>query len=252
MNKHLYLISGLGADERIFQRIDFQGFTTHHLHWIAPEAGESLRDYAERMRSQITTENPRLLGVSFGGMIATEISRQMACEGLILVSTATTRNEIPLLYRLAGKLHLHKLLPNIMLKRANVITYWLFGMKTTEEKQLLASILADTDSTFLSWAINALLCWDNHEPANSTLRLHGGKDHILPAGNIKTSAMLIPDGGHLMVFTHADEVRVCLKNIHRAENASFETCLSRLFRAISPIIPRKRALSQDPKSAIFI
>jgi hypothetical protein len=47
-------------------------------------------------------------------------------------------------------------------------------------------------------------------------------------------------------------LRVCLKNIHRAENASFETCLSRLFRAISPIIPRKRALSQNPKSAIFI
>jgi hypothetical protein len=47
-------------------------------------------------------------------------------------------------------------------------------------------------------------------------------------------------------------LRVCLKNIHRAENASFGTCLSRLFRAISPIIPRKRALSQNPKSAIFI
>ena len=50
----------------------------------------------------------------------------------------------------------------------------------------------------------------------------------------------------------SEPLRVCLKNIHRAENASFETCLSRLFRAISPIIPRKRALSQDPKSAIFI
>jgi hypothetical protein len=45
---------------------------------------------------------------------------------------------------------------------------------------------------------------------------------------------------------------VCLKNIHRAENASFGTCFSRLFRAINPIIPQKRALSQNPKSAIFI
>jgi hypothetical protein len=46
--------------------------------------------------------------------------------------------------------------------------------------------------------------------------------------------------------------RVCPKNIHRDENASFGTCFSRLFRAINPIIPRKRALSQNPKSAIFI
>jgi len=45
---------------------------------------------------------------------------------------------------------------------------------------------------------------------------------------------------------------MCLKSIHLAENASYKSCLSRLFRAISPIIPRKRALSQDPKSAIFI
>lgn len=213
MSKHLYLISGLGADERIFQRLDFQGFTTHHLHWIAPEAGESLRDYAERMRSQITTENPWLLGVSFGGMIATEISRQMACEGLILVSTATTRQEIPLLYRLAGKLHLHRLMPNVLLKQANAITYWLFGMKTMQEKQLLASILAETDSTFLSWAINAILCWNNQEPAKSALRLHGGKDRILPVGHIENPGKVVLDGGHLMVYTQADEVSACLLNL---------------------------------------
>jgi hypothetical protein len=47
-------------------------------------------------------------------------------------------------------------------------------------------------------------------------------------------------------------LRVRLKNIHQAENASFGTCFSRLFRAINPIIPRKRALSQNQKSAIFI
>ncbi len=213
MSKHLYLISGLGADERIFQRLDFQGFTTHHLHWITPEAGESLRDYANRLRNQITSEKPWLMGVSFGGMIATEISRQMACEGVILVSTATTRNEIPLLYRLAGKLRLHKLLPINILKRANAITYWLFGMKTTQEKQLLAAILADTDSTFLSWAMNAILHWDNTTPMKGSIRLHGDKDHILPLGNLKETGIVVPDGGHLMVYSNAEAVQAAFQSI---------------------------------------
>ncbi|MBL7807355.1 MAG: alpha/beta fold hydrolase [Saprospiraceae bacterium] len=208
MDKHLYLISGLGADARIFQRLDFQGFTLHHVHWITPEAGESLRDYAHRLRSQISSEKPWLLGVSFGGMIATEISRQMACEGVILVSTATTRNEIPWHYRLAGKLRLHKLLPIKLLKRANAITYWLFGMKTTQEKQLLAAILADTDSTFLSWAMNAILHWDNTAPMKDAIRVHGDKDHILPLSSLKEPGIIVvPDGGHLMAYSHAEAVQ---------------------------------------------
>jgi pimeloyl-ACP methyl ester carboxylesterase len=213
MSKEIYLISGLGADERVFQRLDYQHHKPIYIHWIAPKHKESIRDYATRLLTQITSEKPWLLGVSFGGMIATEIAQQMDCEGIILVSTTTTREEIPVLYRLAGKLHLHRCLPTALLKRANAFTCWLFGMKTIPEKQLLKSILQDTERLFLSWAINAILHWDNRKPINYTLRLHGSKDRILPISNLNDTDVVILDGGHLMIYSNADTVNAVLQSM---------------------------------------
>ncbi|MCC7466568.1 MAG: alpha/beta hydrolase [Saprospiraceae bacterium] len=210
MHKEIYLLSGLGADERIFQNLDFKGYIPRHILWIPPHPKESLKDYTGRLRMQISAERPLILGVSFGGMIATEIARQITCEGIILVSTAMMKSEIPLLYRWAGKLKLHHGIPAKLLKQANAFTYWLFGMKSTLEKQLLKAILADTDTYFLSWALDAILRWDNKAPVSCKLRIHGGRDKILPVQNIKEPVVEVPNGGHLMIYSCADSLNVIL------------------------------------------
>ena len=148
----IYLISGLGADARIFQRLDFKGYETRLIKWIDPKPHETLAGYALRLSSQIDTVKPILIGVSFGGMLAVEISQIIDCQKIILISSAKNHREIPLLYRFFGRLGLHRFIPARLLKHANTLTYFFFGMKTKAEKELLKGILDTTDPIFLTYS----------------------------------------------------------------------------------------------------
>ena len=206
MTKPIYLISGLGADERIFQNLDFGQYQPKHIKWIEPEKEENLKDYALRLSEQIITANPTILGVSFGGMIAIEVAKQIECQQVIIVSSAKTKYEIPSIYRFFGQLKLHKLVPITMLKQANFLTYWFFGMTIKAEKQLLKNILRDTDKAFLKWAIDAILKWENTEGMTNVVHLHGNSDRILPLKNIKQVDFVIENGGHLMIYNQAKTI----------------------------------------------
>lgn len=213
MEKKIYLISGLGADERVFEHIKIEGFKPKHIKWVEPRQQETIKEYAARLREQIDTENPIILGVSFGGMIAIEIAKQIDYEQIILISSAKTKKEIPHLYRFLGLINLHKLVPISVLKSANFLTFWLFGMETNKEKEMLKSILRDTDNKFLKWAINAIIKWDNDNLVKKLTQIHGQKDRILPKKNVSHIDFNIQNGGHLMIYNRADKINEILKKV---------------------------------------
>jgi pimeloyl-ACP methyl ester carboxylesterase len=212
-HKTIYCLSGLGADERVFAGLNFKQNIVVHIAWVQPLRTDSLEDYAVRLASQITEPIPILVGVSFGGMLAIEIAKHIAVEKLILLSTAKLHTELPLYYRWAGRLGVHRLLPTAALKHANVFSYWLFGIHSTEHKALLKSILQDTDSYFLRWAISAIAHWQNTALPNNYIHLHGSADKIIPLRFVRPTHV-IDDGGHLMVVANgvavSDVVEGCL------------------------------------------
>src|SRR4051794_35905388 len=93
--KNIYCISGLGADERAFERLKIAGCSLHFVDRIPPLPNETLFSYAGRMSERITEISPVVIGLSFGGMIAIEMAKQIPIEKLILISSVKTRNEIP-------------------------------------------------------------------------------------------------------------------------------------------------------------
>jgi pimeloyl-ACP methyl ester carboxylesterase len=212
-DKNIYLISGLGADERIFQNLDFGALTPIFIKWITPEKDELIQDYALRLTAQIKTEKPIILGVSFGGMLAIEIAKLIDCQEVIIVSSAKNRKEIPFYYRLLGRTNGHKFIPISLFKSANFLTYWFFGMRKKREKNLLKSILNDTDKTFLKWAINAIVNWQNETIVHNLIHIHGASDRVLPIKNKNELTAIIPNGGHLMVFNKASELNKILREI---------------------------------------
>lgn len=134
LTKELYIFSGLGADERVFQRLDFSDYRTTFVTWILPQENETIEHYATRLLDQIRATKPILIGLSFGGLIAVEIAKQIDTEKVILIASAKTKNEIPFYYRFAGKLRLHKLIPTQFLKSANLFMNWLFGANSTFDR----------------------------------------------------------------------------------------------------------------------
>jgi len=209
MIKKIYIFSGLGADERVFQRLDFSSFSPTFVKWIVPFDEETIEEYASRLLCQIRTTKPILLGVSFGGIIAVEIAKQIEIEKLILISSVKTKNEIPFYFRFAGKLRLHKLLPTRHLKSLNHVTSWLFGVSSKWEKQLLTQILADTDPIFLKWAIDKIVQWKNQVLPSNFFHIHGKSDRIFPARFVKSS-LTIQHGGHLIVLNKSEEINKIL------------------------------------------
>ena len=200
----LYCISGLGVDHRAFRNLQIEGVELVHISWITPLKNESLAEYAERLfYSASIPHEYSLIGVSFGGMIAQEFEKIQKPKSLFLVSTISSSEELSGLFKFGGKLKLYKVIPRILLKRSNWLTYYLFGVKSKEDKALFREILADSDLPFSRWAMGAIAQWKN--TSNSTgIRMHGAKDRILPERD--TPKCSIPSAGHFMIVTHGNEL----------------------------------------------
>lgn len=210
LKKEVYIFSGLGADERVFQRLDLSDFSATFIKWVVPQENETIEQYAKRLRNQISATKPTLVGLSFGGLMAVEVAKQIETEKIVLISSAKTKKEIPFYYRFAGQVGFHKLLPTGLLRNANFITNWLFGTSSTLEKQLLKQILHDTDPTFLKWAIDKATRWTNQTQTKNAFHIHGARDKILPVRFIRCDAT-IKKGGHLMILNKGDELRKILQ-----------------------------------------
>ena len=211
MNK-IYIFSGLGVDQRVFDNIDFGNLDVEFIDWIEPLKNESLDSYAKRIAQNLTVPNPTLIGLSFGGMVAVEISKILQTKKIVLIASAKTKSELPEIYQLAGKLKINKLIPNQFLKKQNFITNWFFGLETKSEKQLLKRILKDTNPNFLNWAINEILNWKNEVQPNNCFHIHGNKDRIIPVKNVKAD-FVIENGGHFMTVNKAEEIERIIKQI---------------------------------------
>jgi len=109
MNRRVYCISGLGASEQVFSKLNLPGTELIVLKWLIPKQHESFADYSRRMFEQVAEENPVLMGVSFGGMTCIEMAKQFPIQKLILISSIKTKQELPLWMQGTGTLQLHRL-----------------------------------------------------------------------------------------------------------------------------------------------
>ncbi|MBN8651012.1 MAG: alpha/beta hydrolase [Cytophagales bacterium] len=206
--KVIYLLSGLGADKRVFEFLDLKAFQIKFINWITPVDKESIEDYARRLCAQITTDKPTLVGVSFGGMIALEIAKHIACEKVVLISSAKTKYQIPFYFRVVGKLSLHKLVPTQFFKKVNSFTHWMFGTTTPTERNLLKDIIQSTDERFLLWAIDKIVTWENINSLQNVIKIHGTNDRILPS---QKADYRVEGGGHFMIVNKAVEISEILR-----------------------------------------
>jgi pimeloyl-ACP methyl ester carboxylesterase len=203
----IYFISGLGADRRAFRELKFpRQFELVHLDWIPPLQNESLAGYADRLTKKIDTSEPfYLVGLSFGGMLATEIAKKLNPIHTFLISSIPVFKDLPWYYRTAGALSLEKLVPLSLFKKGNNIGLKFLGAKTDDEKALLKQLVLDSDPAFMKWALTAILNWRNVQRPKNITNIHGTADHILPH-RYTNPDVLIPGGGHFMVYADAEEM----------------------------------------------
>ncbi len=208
----VYFFSGLGADERAFQRLDLGNAATRYIQWLVPEKAESFAQYAARLMPQITSPEPILVGLSFGGIMALEVAKQLSVKKVILLGSVKNKHEIPPYYRFSARIGLNRFIPVTWLKKTNKLTYWLFGASSLADQRLLQQILHDTDPRFLTWAMHRLALWQNEVIPTEIIHIHGTADHVLPYRFIK-NAIPIDQAGHFMTLNRAEEISQLLRRL---------------------------------------
>lgn len=209
----VYFIPGLGADQRVFRHIQLpEQFEMVHVQWLPPNKEESLRSYAARMAGRLDSSEPfALVGLSFGGMLAAEISRLLNPVATILIASLSSAKQLPSYYRILAPLRLEKIIPVSWFTSA-AIAKRLFTTETREDKELIRQIIRDTDPEFIRWALGAIQTWTTADTPPHYFHIHGSADRLLPLNYVQPTHIL-RGAGHLLVLNRTSEVNQLLADI---------------------------------------
>jgi pimeloyl-ACP methyl ester carboxylesterase len=211
--KEIYCLSGLGTDDRVFQKLKFQGYQPIHIHWIEPKKRENITAYAQRLTAQIKSDCPILVGLSFGGIIAVEIAKQINTEKVILISSSKNKQEIPFYFKIWRWLPIYLFLPaRFILWVSQLLVGWFFSLETIDEKKLLRAIIFDVNAKLLKWSIHQIVTWNNESVPDNIYHIHGESDRIFPLRLIHED-FTVQHGGHLMIMSQAEYISQLIQKI---------------------------------------
>lgn len=208
-----YFISGMAADARVFRHIRLpEGYEPVYLDWIDPVPHESLRSYALRLAERIDRNHPFiLLGLSFGGMLGTEIAKKFKPALTILISSIPVSSQLPGYYRMAKKMRLHQLVPISVLKSGAIVKRF-FTKESPDNKKLLAQVIRESDPRLIRWSMEAILGWENDEVPEPICHIHGTRDEILSI-RYTHPTHTVENGSHMMVLEQATRINEILHKV---------------------------------------
>ena len=172
----------------------------YYLEWMIPYYNESIVDYALRFCKEIKHDNAVLIGVSFGGIIAQEMSLVRRFKKIIIISSVKNRDELPMHLQLAGKTKAYKLVPtSLFAQNIDLLSKFVFNKTITKRLDLYKLYLSITDKRYLDWAIEQVVLWGQtaHDP--NLIHIHGDLDTIFPINNIK-DCIVVKGGTHVMIL----------------------------------------------------
>ncbi len=211
---HVYLIPGLGADQKIFSRLTWpDSVKLHYVHWIHPHQNEALSLYAKRLSEQIdTTQDFCLVGLSFGGIMVTELNRWVSPQKSIIISSISNRQEFSSVFNLIRTFKLYQLFPSQKLSWIQHLVSFVMGAHPHGSKKLLKKYLAHTNTDYIQWAVRKICTWEQSTRIPNLIHIQGSRDKIFPAKNVQAD-YVIQGGTHMMVYDKADEVSAYLTQI---------------------------------------
>ncbi len=204
------MMPGMGALPDIFRFLKIHpDFQVKYLHWISPQKNEEFPHYVSRLiENQINPDdkNPVLLGMSFGGMVANEIARQMPVSGLVFLSTVKTHREFPPWFALGRITRYHAWAPfGLLLHPARLKPYVPFKF-LKRRLDLYDRYLGIREVPYFRWAVKTILNWKGEIPSVPYIHIHGNRDRIFPPAYLKPPVDFIPGATHMAVLTHPRQV----------------------------------------------
>ncbi|TNE74545.1 alpha/beta hydrolase [bacterium] len=212
----VYTIPGLGLDSRIFQQLDIPFVDLHHLNWIEPQSlKETIQDYAHRFSLQIDTSSSPvvLIGHSFGGVLAQEISKILPVSKIILISSITHESEKPFAFTLLKVSRLYKLVTPMSIWVSVLFWGYFFDFQRFKDLRFFQKIIRNSRYSVLMWSFKTIFEWKSASKITVPIvRIHGKLDRTFFIKKQNQIKYVIESGGHFLVFKRTNEINRILND----------------------------------------
>jgi pimeloyl-ACP methyl ester carboxylesterase len=201
-----YFFPGLGADASLEPYHRISGLDAQWIKWPS-----IIRPNWELFLSDLIGENEieegsLFLGISFGGLVATQVAVKIRPAGIVLIGSLTSPTAITSL--LTPFRHLLTIIPDRLFNLAWVpdwVIAYFFGIRKKEHLLHFFRMARSYTPSQTKALIQLALSASSVEKGYPLYVIHGDKDRILPAQKCEAD-LLIKGGGHLLSMTHSDEV----------------------------------------------
>ncbi len=207
----VYAIPGLGADHRLYDKIDIPNVELVALDWPEIAEGSSLADYAQKLSQQVDLSEPFcLMGVSMGGMVAIELARLVQPVRTFLISSWKSPSEFPPSIKALIKMPLTGLINEWTMKLSMPVLKFTLGAESEKDGDLLEAMIHAMDVDQIRIGATAILDWQGCGLPEKLVHIHGSHDRVMPLDTIK-DPIIAHGGGHMMVYNRAEEINEFLK-----------------------------------------
>lgn len=207
----IYAIPGLGTTNQLFSNTAIAGAELVVLDWPLPEKDDTMPSYAKKFLPQIDTSKPFcLLGVSFGGMLCTELSRIIAPQKTFLISTCKSREELPWFIRLFKHVPVYRYISEGKHRNMAYHGRWIIGFGRAYIPEFLGMVSSMKENYF-RYCMNIIVNWEGKEFPKNAVHIHGTDDRLLLYRYVKADHT-IAGGSHAMVVFRAEEINRIVAN----------------------------------------
>ena len=198
----IYMIPFMGLSVDIFEGLVLTNkeFKQWYLPWFTPLEGETIQEYASRMLNKIKhpTERCVILGAGFGGVMAQEMAKQAKFKKVVILASYKSVHELSAQMKRIVVARQYDLIAEKLIADEDLRTEFSLGKTGLKLKQRFARYMFNFDKIYFKWAVNQLLSWQQSEPMEGILHIHGAQDGVLPLKNIN-NCIVVPEGTHALV-----------------------------------------------------
>ncbi len=209
--KRLILFSGLGLDARYVTPPFSLPFDLYVPPWIDPQPNETLESYAERLIPTLSIDDAEdyyIGGVSFGGMVALEVSRHLNPKAVFLISSCPSYRQVSWLVTFPGK-HLAPFVTADFVRRflwLAPLAIRLTGPLHRDQRNLLIDIWKNANLEVMRWGAMIMTQWEFiHTLTMPVHEMHARNDLFIPLSKVEPEA-IVADGWHAFNLTHPREM----------------------------------------------
>ncbi len=194
---------GLGTDEKIFEYLRLHA-QLKPIPWKVPDPKDDMASYARRLFQDFNPQEPyAFLGVSFGGMLATELHHQCNPLFTVLVSSVQCSADLPMwMSSLRNNPFLWKM-PDSFFKPPFNLVKKAVGIKNPRHQVYFKGFYENTSAQFFKRSMKIITGWQRKSVTKDNLiQIHGDKDKLFPVENM-ISPNYVLKGSHFLIISGA-------------------------------------------------